>query len=76
MEHKGSSGFHSLLGQTELSSARLQSGIRSRILFLSRYYILLHSHRVTMNSLSLTTTVTSGHVDTGSKSLHVCVPGA
>ena len=30
-----------------------------------------------MDSLSLTTAATSGHVDTGSKSLHVCqsIPG-
>ena len=27
-----------------------------------------------MDSLSLTTAATSGHVDTGSKSLHVCQP--
>ena len=27
-----------------------------------------------MDSLSLTTAATSGHVDTGSKSLHVCHP--
>ena len=32
------------------------------------------SHGAAMDSLSLTTTATSGHVDTGSKSLHVCVP--
>ena len=32
------------------------------------------SHGAAMDSLSLTTAATSGHVDTGSKSLHVCVP--
>ena len=31
-------------------------------------------HGAAMDSLSLTTAATSCHVDTGSKSLHVCQP--